>query len=86
MSPAPYSANSRHRAGLALAVLAGLGALSAVSGLCLARANRLRDSWPPEADTFYLPPASTLHVASLRQKLEKDPADPKYILTERGVG
>jgi hypothetical protein len=66
MSPAPYSANSRHRAGLALAVLAGLGALSAVSGLCLARANRLRDSWPPEADTFYLPPASTLHVASLR--------------------
>jgi hypothetical protein len=66
MSPAPYSANSRHRAGLALAVLAGLGALSAVSGLCLARANRLRDSWPPEADTFYLPPSSTLHVASLR--------------------
>ena len=27
-----------------------------------------------------------LYVNYLRQKLEKDPADPKYILTERGVG
>jgi two-component system KDP operon response regulator KdpE len=27
-----------------------------------------------------------LYVNYLRQKLEKDPATPKYILTERGVG
>jgi two-component system KDP operon response regulator KdpE len=27
-----------------------------------------------------------LYVNYLREKLEKDPADPKYILTERGVG
>jgi two-component system KDP operon response regulator KdpE len=27
-----------------------------------------------------------LYVNYLRQKLEKDPANPKYILTERGVG
>ena len=27
-----------------------------------------------------------LYINYLRQKLEKDPADPKYILTERGVG
>jgi two-component system KDP operon response regulator KdpE len=27
-----------------------------------------------------------LYVNYLRQKLEKDPAAPKYILTERGVG
>jgi DNA-binding response OmpR family regulator len=27
-----------------------------------------------------------LYVNYLRQKLEKDPSDPKYILTERGVG
>ena len=27
-----------------------------------------------------------LYINNLRQKLEKDPADPKYILTERGVG
>jgi hypothetical protein len=34
--------------------------------VCLARASRLRAAWPPEADTFYLPPSSTLRVASLR--------------------
>jgi len=27
-----------------------------------------------------------LYVNYLRQKLEKDPSDPRYILTERGVG
>jgi DNA-binding response OmpR family regulator len=27
-----------------------------------------------------------LYINYLRQKIEKDPADPKYILTERGVG
>jgi two-component system KDP operon response regulator KdpE len=27
-----------------------------------------------------------LYINYLRQKLEKDPADPQYILTERGVG
>lgn len=27
-----------------------------------------------------------LYINYLRQKLEKDPADPKYLLTERGVG
>jgi DNA-binding response OmpR family regulator len=27
-----------------------------------------------------------LYINYLRQKLEKDPADPKYILTERGIG
>ena len=33
-------------------------------------------------ETHYL----RLYVNYLRQKLEKDPSDPKYILTERGVG
>ena len=27
-----------------------------------------------------------LYINYLRQKLEEDPSDPKYILTERGVG
>ena len=33
-------------------------------------------------ETHYL----RLYINYLRQKLEKDPADPQYILTERGVG
>jgi hypothetical protein len=31
----------------------------------LDRASRLRATWPPEADTFYLPPSSALKAASL---------------------
>jgi hypothetical protein len=58
--------SSPRRLGSTTAVLAGLCALAAAASLCLARANRLRDTWPPEADTFYLPPSSALHVASLR--------------------
>ena len=27
-----------------------------------------------------------VHIKHLRQKLEADPADPQYILNERGVG
>jgi tetratricopeptide (TPR) repeat protein len=46
------------------AVLTTLACL-AVAHLCLDRANRLRSHWPPEADTFYLPPSSSLKVASL---------------------
>jgi hypothetical protein len=66
MSEAIPSASPWRRVGFAAAVLAGLGALFTVSSLCLARANLLRDNWPPEADTFYLPPSSALRVASLR--------------------
>jgi two-component system KDP operon response regulator KdpE len=33
-------------------------------------------------ETHYL----RLYVNYLRKKVEEDPADPKYILTERGVG
>lgn len=40
--------------------------------------------WGPEYrdETHYL----RLYITYLRQKLEEDPANPKYILTERGVG
>ena len=40
--------------------------------------------WGPEYhdETHYL----RLYVTYLRQKIEEDPANPKYILTERGVG
>jgi two-component system KDP operon response regulator KdpE len=40
--------------------------------------------WGPEYhdETHYL----RLYVTYLRQKIELDPANPVYILTERGVG
>jgi hypothetical protein len=51
----------RALAGVAL-VLAGA---AAVSFLALRQALRLRGTWPPEADTFYLPSSQTMRVASL---------------------
>ncbi len=51
------------RFGPALAML--LLALSAVALICQSRANALHDRWPPEADTFYLPPSRILKLASL---------------------
>jgi hypothetical protein len=55
------AAASRAAVGVA-AVLAG----AAVIGLLgLRQALRLRASWPPEADTFYLPSSRTMRVASL---------------------
>jgi two-component system KDP operon response regulator KdpE len=40
--------------------------------------------WGPEYrdESHYL----RLYITYLRQKIEQDPAHPKYILTERGVG
>jgi hypothetical protein len=49
----------------AVGVAALLLACAAVAAVCLGRANRLRATWPPEADTYYLPPSSVLKVASL---------------------
>lgn len=49
------------KAGMALA----LAGLTAASFFCLQQANRLRATWPPEADTFYLPSSRTLRTLSL---------------------
>ena len=64
-TPTPARQNAR-RIGIGLALCAGVGAIALASQLCLARASQLRGQWPPEADTFYLPPSSSLRVASLR--------------------
>ena len=48
---------------LAIALL--LLGRSTVALLCQSRANALHDRWPPEADTFYLPPSKILKLASL---------------------
>ncbi len=54
------------------------------AGLVLSRATLLAKLWGPTA-----PPESTsleVHVRRLRAKLEDDPADPRRIVTVRGVG
>jgi hypothetical protein len=52
--------------GLLVSVLIGIMVLAVSAFGFLSRANRLRGMWPPEADTFYLPPSSALRIASLR--------------------
>jgi hypothetical protein len=37
----------------------------AVAAVCARRANRLRASWPPEVDTYYLPPSPFLKAVSV---------------------
>jgi hypothetical protein len=55
-----------YRTRLVLGLMAGLAALGGLTFLCLEHTTRLRGTWPPEADTFYLPPSSALRIASLR--------------------
>lgn len=66
MPRATTKPSSLRQAVIALAVLTGGCALAAAAAMSLARASRLRDAWPPEVDTFYLPPSSALRVVSLR--------------------
>lgn len=54
------------------------------AGKVLTHRYLLREVWGPgyQQQTHY----PRMFVASLRRKLEDDPADPRYILTEQGVG
>lgn len=54
------------------------------AGKVLTHRFLLREVWGPQnsQENHYL----RVFVASLRQKLENDPARPRYILTEQGVG
>ena len=54
------------------------------AGYVMPHETLLTKVWGPEYrdETHYL----RLYVTYLRQKIEEDPASPKYILTERGVG
>jgi hypothetical protein len=61
----PFSSPTRRRLGPALALGLLVLVLAIVAGICQSRANALHDRWPPEADTFYLPPSRILKLASL---------------------
>jgi len=53
-------------------------------GITLSRDEILREVWGYEAGTFTR--TVDVHVASLRQKLEKTPKKPEIILTVPGIG
>lgn len=61
-----------------------LGVLVAHAGRVLTHPHLLREVWGPShsESTHYL----RVYMGNLRQKLEDDPAQPKYIVTETGVG
>jgi len=56
--------------------------LVAHAGKVLTHKFILREVWGTETDVQYL----RMYVRTLRQKIEIDPAQPKLILTEQGVG
>jgi two-component system, OmpR family, alkaline phosphatase synthesis response regulator PhoP len=53
-------------------------------GATLSRDELLKQVWGYSADMYTR--TVDVHVASLRQKLEEDPKQPKYILTVQGLG
>jgi two-component system KDP operon response regulator KdpE len=61
-----------------------LQALAQQAGKVIPHADLLSKVWGPEYrdESHYL----RLYITYLRQKLERDPAHPKYILTEKGLG
>ena len=59
-----------------------LGHLAAHAGKVLTHQHILRQVWGGSADVQYL----RVYVRQLRQKIEKSPDQPQYILTETGVG
>ena len=54
------------------------------AGRVLTHQQLLKEVWGPHhtQDTHYL----RVHLAQLRRKIEPDPAQPRYLLTETGVG
>lgn len=54
------------------------------AGKTLSRDELLKEVWGYSADTFTR--TVDVHIASLRQKLENDPKQPKFIVTVQGLG
>jgi two-component system KDP operon response regulator KdpE len=59
-----------------------LGLLVAHAGKVLTHQFILREVWKAPTDVQYL----RIYIKQLRQKIEPDPHEPRYILTETGVG
>jgi hypothetical protein len=59
------SSDAAPRAAAVGLLAVGLFGLVMVAWVGLARASKLRNAWPAEADTFYLPPSSALRAVSL---------------------
>ena len=59
-----------------------LGLLVAHAGKVLTHRFILREVWKTETDVQYL----RIYIKQLRQKIERDPQQPRHILTETGVG
>ena len=76
-SPAPRSRLSRKE-------FAILRLLAQHAGRIVTHQHLLREVWGPahEHETHYL----RIYIGHLRQKLGDDPADPRYISNEPGVG
>jgi len=54
------------------------------AGKVMTHQQLLREVWGPQhtEDSHYL----RIYMAQLRHKLERDPARPRFLLTETGVG
>jgi DNA-binding response OmpR family regulator len=61
-----------------------LSALARSPGRVLSRQTLLESVW---GDSEYRDPRTVdVHIRHLREKLEKDPKEPEYLFTVRGVG
>jgi DNA-binding response OmpR family regulator len=60
-----------------------LAALATHPGWVFTRTQLLERVW---GDEYYDDHVVDVHIANLRKKLERDPAQPRYIETVRGVG
>jgi len=53
-------------------------------GTVMSREKLLDEAWGP--DTFLSDRVVDNHIVALRKKIERDPADPKYLISVRGLG
>ena len=61
-----------------------LAALAMFPGRVMTRENLLEQVW---GDSAYRDPRTIdVHIRHLREKLERDPRNPEYLFTVRGVG